>query len=164
MRRHGWAEILRPQRDSPLTCHEFHWSRIVHIHVYLSEVSSAVAKVARLGATWGARQLLSFASPVATPLGVRIVFWIAPQSDMFFCASVAVKLYHYHAKITIRRTRVTCFRVRSACKLKKTCHRVVRTSFWLISHSEVLWNKKLYRPTIRGVGHLKNVLLHCWIR
>jgi len=80
----------------------------------------------------------------STLSGVRYVFWSLPQLHIL-CTSAVKQSYDKNYNWSF-----TCHLFSSASEFmeaKKTCHRVVRTSVWLISYSGELCNKNYISKT-----------------
>ena len=81
----------------------------------------------------------------STLSGVRIIVcWILPQLDIFCTSAVR----RYYAKNDNSPFKCHLFsRVLEFTEARKTCHRVVRTSVWLIPYSGELCNKNCIDKT-----------------
>ena len=96
--------------------------------------------------------------------GVRPVFWVLPQLDIL-CTSAVQR---YYAKNDNSPFNYHLFsRVLEFMAARKTCHRVARTTAWLISYSGELCNKNCIVKTSETLiiwSASGGVLLHCWVR
>ena len=84
------------------------------------------------------KRCVPYIKTLSTLSGVRTVFWILPQIDIL-CTSAVKRCYAKNDNSQFQCHLFSC--VMEFMEARKTCRRVVRTSFWPIRYSVELCNK-----------------------
>jgi len=114
-------------------CLRFIGKRVVDFLLVLIELLFAFSSLVCAGIPCSAEKTFSTLS------GVWVMFWILLQLDIL-CTSAVKRCHAKKWKFTFHESPVfPCIGIYGS---KKTLHRVVRISVWLISYSEDLCNKK----------------------